>query len=253
MPFEKRTVMEQKHEFVVLAKRLEISFSELCRRYGISRKTGYKWVERFDSEGLNGLYEQTRRPKNHPSKTSKHKEELIIALRKDNPEWGAKKLHRLLENDQITGQYPYNEVPARSTINKVLKRNGLIQPKKSEIAKSWKRFEYESPNALWQMDFKGYFTMINRSRCHPLTITDDHSRFNIGLIACKNQTYNTVKDELTQVFRTYGLPEMILADNGSPWGSTGACTADGDRAYTRLERWLILLNIKMIHGRPYHP
>ena len=253
MPFNTKTIMEQKLDFVILALSKNRNFSELCHRFNISRKTGYKWLERYKSGGVNGLSELSRRPFNSPLKTSSNIENVIISLRKDNPEWGAKKLHRLLQNGLKEGVYNFENVPAQSTINKILKKNNLIHDRKRSNSNTWQRFEYEVPNELWQMDFKGFFPLLNQKRCYPLTITDDHSRYNISLAACKNETYNTVHTQLTRVFRRYGLPEKILADNGNPWGNAIKKGLDGQRYYTTLEKWLIQLQVKVIHGRPYHP
>jgi len=144
-------------------------------------------------------------------------------------------------------------IPCKTTITKILSRHGLIDPNRSKIFKDFERFVRQYPNELWQMDYKGWFRLLNKQQCHPLTITDDHSRFNLCLEACKNQQEVTVKNALINVFRRYGLPYMILTDNGGPWGSTGNESRDGIRFYTTLEKWLIQLNIKLIHGRPYHP
>jgi transposase InsO family protein len=135
----------------------------------------------------------------------------------------------------------------------MIKRNGLIEPGRSEKSKAWQRFEYDEPNDLWQIDFKGYFTMLDRKNCHPLSILDDHSRFNVGLFACSNQTNLTVRTHLIEVFEKYGLPDRILSDNGTPWGTCGQENEPGIRVFSAIEKWLIRLNIKLIHGRPYHP
>lgn len=253
MPFINQTVMEQKIDFVTLAIKSDTTFSELCSRFNISRRTGYKWLKRYKESGRDGLLELSRRPFNSPNQTSSETQELIIQLRQDNPEWGAKKLERLLENGLKEGIFNIKNVPAQSTINKILKKNNLISNRKSSASNKWKMFEYEAPNELWQMDFKGFFPLLNRKRCYPLTITDDHSRYNITLSACENETYNTVHTQLIKVFQKYGLPEMILADNGNPWGTSSKGRIDGQRYYTSLEKWLMQLNIKVVHGRPYHP
>ena len=133
-----------------------------------------------------------------------------------------------------------------STITEILRRHHRIDPKESKRHVRWKRFEYEAPNQLWQMDFKGHFAMAMK-RCHPLTILDDHSRFNVCLQACDNERGLTVQNKLASVFRVYGLPEVLLTDNGSPWG------ADRGNALTLLTVWLIRLGIRVIHGRPRHP
>src|SRR5262249_28011286 len=110
----------------------------------------------------------------------------------------------------------------------------------------YQRFEHDAPNCLWQMDFKGHFA-TQTARCHPLTVLDDHSRFAVGLQACPDQRTETVKDRLTHIFRRYGLPQRMTRDNGSPWGS------DADHRFTPLTVWLMRLDIRVSHSRPYHP
>lgn len=244
--------MEQRQKFAMLACQPDANLSLLCRRFEISRKTGYKWIERYKQSGAEGLNDHSKCPKTSPLQTSKAMEQRIIELRNENPEWGAKKLHKLLENERSKGLFTL-PVPARGTITRILHRHGLISAQKSLQAKHWQRFEYEHPNELWQMDFKGPFALLDSSKCYPLTITDDHSRFNIGLFACSNQRYETVRQWLCRVFETYGLPDKILTDNGSPWGATGQIAEDGERVFTTMDKWLISHQIKLIHGRAYHP
>jgi transposase InsO family protein len=245
--------MSQRTEFCMLASKPGSNMSDLCQRFNITRRTGYKWVQRYQEEGLPGLRDKSRRPERFPNRTSDEIEQYVVGLRKNDPEWGAKKLHKILFTHMGSGLYAYSTIPCKNTITKILKRNGLISPNRSKQAESFDRFEHDYPNELWQMDYKGYFRLLNKEICHPLTITDDHSRYNICLEACKNQQEITVRQALTNVFRKYGLPYKILTDNGSPWGTTGNDSADGIRSYTALEKWLIQLNIKLIHGRPYHP
>jgi len=138
-------------------------------------------------------------------------------------------------------------VPAPSTITEILRRNNQLDPEEARKHQPWQRFEAETPNRLWQMDFKGHFPLAHGGRCHPLTVLDDHSRFALGLRACGNERRITVQNDLTAIFRRYGLPERILVDNGSPWGYTW------EYQHTRLSAWLIRLGIKVIHARPHHP
>ncbi len=245
--------MNQRLEFVLFSNQSGSNINALCRKFGISRRTGYKWIERYEQEGNSGLKDRSRKPHNSPGKTNPPIEQCIIDLRKKYPVWGAKKLHRILLNTQLKGLYPFNCVPCVGTIGNIIRRNGLISKTRSDQTWKYKRFEYADPNDLWQMDFKGDFKMLNSKRCYPLTILDDHSRFNLCLWACSNQQRLTVKQELTRVFKEYGLPNMILCDNGGPWGTAGSEPIQGGKAFTKLEKWLILLNIKLIHGRPYHP
>lgn len=253
MPFTTQSIMSQRVEFCLLASKFGSNLSDLCRRYKITRRTGYKWIARYSSEGISGLIDRSRRPNHFPNQTSSDIEQYVISLRKNDPEWGSKKLHRLISNDKKVGKYKYEKVPCKETITRILGRNGLIDPNRSKLNEGFERFVRQYPNELWQMDYKGWFKLLNRQQCHPLTITDDHSRFNICLQACKDQQSETVKNALESVFRKYGLPYMLLTDNGGPWGAAGAEPAGGFRCFTSLEIWLIQLNIKLIHGRPYHP
>lgn len=253
MPFIELSIMSQRIEFCMLASNPGSNMSDLCHRFNITRRTGYKWLQRYQEEGLLGLKDKSRRPNHFPNKTSDEIDQYVVGLRKNDPEWGAKKLHRILFAHKKRGMYTYSTVPSKNTITRILKRNGLISPDHSKQSEGFERFEHMYPNELWQMDYKGYFLLLNKEICHPLTITDDHSRYNICLEACKNQQEITVRQALINVFRKYGLPYKILTDNGSPWGTTGNDLADGIRSYSALEKWLIQLNIKLIHGRPYHP
>lgn len=252
MPFENKSVMEQRLEFCLLATKKSMSFNMLCERFKISRPTGYKWLYRYQINGVEGLSDLSRRPKTFPSKTPKDVEDFIVKQRIEDDPWGAKKIHKILKDKQAKGEYPFEKLPCKNTLTKIFERNGLICDAKRHKKQEWQRFEYEHPNNLWQMDFKGVFKLLDRSSCYPLTILDDHSRFNIGLFACKNQTHQTVKDHLIYVFRKYGLPDMILCDNGPPWGSFGQIV-EQPHNYTKLEKWFIRLDIHPIHGHPYHP
>jgi transposase InsO family protein len=164
----------------------------------------------------------------------------VVQLRQQHPAWGARKLRRLLENQGLKG------VPAPSTITEILRRHGLLEKDEVPAPGPYKRFERKQPNELWQMDFKGHFAMGDRSRCHPLTVVDDHSRFSIVLQACANEQGETVQGALTGAFRVYGLPEAMLMDNGSPWG------AGFESPWTPLTVWLLKLGVRVLHGRPYH-
>jgi transposase InsO family protein len=253
MPFIELSIMSQRLEFCIMASKDASNLSDLCRRFNITRRTGYKWLQRYQDEGLLGLEDQCKRPDNFPNQVATYIEHYVVKLRESDPDWGAKKLHKIICNHKEQGTYLHPTIPCKTTITKILKRNGLISSNSSKQSKCFERFEYEYPNELWQMDYKGYFKLLNKEICHPLTITDDHSRFNICLKACENQKETTVKQSLINVFRRYGLPNMILTDNGAPWGTTGNEPVDGIRSYSTLEKWFIQLNIQLIHGRPYHP
>jgi len=255
MPFEDVSAMSQRLDFVCLALGPQANIRELCRRFGISSRTGYKWIHRYQQDGIQALQEQSRRPKNSPRETPQQMQEQIRKLREKHPAWGARKLAARLN---AMGQ---QDVPHPSTITQILRRADLIDPKQSDKHKAHQRFERSEPNALWQMDFKGHLPMGERQsleegqsvdgRCHPLTILDDHSRFSLCIAACANERYETVRDVLIPCFERYGMPYQILCDNGAPFGSPYSDT--GIRSYTRLEVWLMRQQITTIHGRPAHP
>ena len=238
MPWKGQTMEEQREEFVKRVLSCEASKSALCREYGISRPTGDKWIERYQSGS--GLANRSRAPQLRPNKTSSDVEEAIVELRRKHPAIGAKKLKRMLENMDI-------QAPAYSTINAILHRNGLITHESSLAATPYKRFEKARPNEMWQADFKGHFVMNDGQRCHPLTIVDDNSRYLICLDAKENERYHGVRSSLEAAFERYGLPEVILCDNGNPWGTSQSV------GYTQLEIWLMDLGILTKHGRIRHP
>jgi transposase InsO family protein len=239
MPWKETTNMSQKEEFLEQAKADGVNFSALCRLFGVSRKTGYKWLKRgADAAGLSDL---SRRPHHSPRRTAEMIEAQVLEVRKHHKAWGGRKIRRVLQNQGN------QQVPAASTITAILHRHEQIDPDEAQKHKPMQRFERERPNELWQMDFKGYFALSAGGYCHPLTVIDDHSRFLVGLKACPNQTSETVKTQLTSIFQRFGLPERMLMDNGSAWGF------DQESRHTTLTAWLIQLGIAISHGRPYHP
>ncbi len=240
MPWEEVSTMSLRKEFVMLALQDGANRRELCLRFGISPKTGYKWLNRYMSEGPAALADRSRRPKRSPNATEPALERAVVELRQAHPAWGGRKLQRRLS------RLGHRALPSPSTITAILHRHGLIEPEASQKAQPFVRFEHEAANQLWQMDFKGHFAMTT-GRCHPLTVLDDHSRFNLTLHACPDEQGVTVQGVLTQTFRRYGLPERMLMDNGAPWGS------DANHPLTPLTVWLIRLGVGVSHSRPYHP
>ncbi|HJV34677.1 IS481 family transposase [Geomonas sp.] len=240
MPWQEVDTLTLRTEFVMLATREGCNISQLCRHFGISRDKGYKWLRRFAESGAAGLENHSRKPHNSPNKTDELIEEAIINLRRQHPAWGGRKLKARLEAIGFEG------VPAPSTITAVLHRHGLIDPSQSSKHTAYTRFEHDRPNALWQIDYKGPIP-THRGQCHPLTALDDHSRFNVVLLACPDETARTVINALTDAFRRYGLPDRMTMDNGSPWGG------DESVDLTVVTAWLIRLGIGVSHSRPYHP
>lgn len=239
MPWETKDIMSLREEFVHLATQEGANRRELCRRFGISPQTAYKWLRRFHTHGLAGLIDQSRRPQHSPTLTSETLQSEIVQLRQRHPAWGGRKISRRLEDLGLGSVAP-------STVSSVLHRHGLIEVG-VEYRQAWQRFEHEVPNALWQADFKGYFETLS-GRCMPLTVIDDHSRFNLVLHACDNARGETVRDCLETAFRRYGMPVRMNFDNGAPWG----CPNQPGQV-TSLELWLVRLGIRISHSRPYHP
>jgi transposase InsO family protein len=247
-------------EFCEAAVAAGANVSSLCRQYGISRKTGYKWlkvwhgVEADSASGRDAdaarrvvMADRSRRPHTSPERTPDRVESVILAARDRHPVWGARKLLAWLGADESRRDgVSVLALPAASTATAILRRHGRITPEESDRHRAFQRFERAAPNDLWQMDFKGHFA-AGASRCHPLTVLDDHSRYSIGIEACDNERCDTVQARLTHLFRNHGLPGQILCDNGPPWGD--ACQ-DG---YTALEVWLMRLGVSVTHGRPRHP
>jgi transposase InsO family protein len=239
MPWREVSVMDQRREFVMLALQEGANRRELCRRFGISPPSGYKWLERF-AEGDTELSDRSRCPHDSPGRSKASTEQRVLTIRDAHPAWGARKIAKCLERDG-------HEVPAISTVHAILLRHGRIVPPPGTPGQPYQRFEKEAPNLLWQMDFKGHMPLGDGSSCHPLTMIDDHSRFALCLKACANEQGDTVRDHLTTTFRRYGLPEAMFVDNGGPWGFTV------DEPWTRLGVWLLKLGVGVIHSRPYHP
>lgn len=239
MPWQSRRTVDLRTEFIDLYASGQLSMSELCRRFQISRKTGYKWLRRYHDQGIVGLEDQSRVPCSQPLRTDESLESLILACRERYPDWGGRKLKRVLENEGYQG------LPAPSTITEILRRQGQLRDQRHE-RRAFIRFEHPFPNDLWQMDFKGHFR-VGGGRCHPLTVLDDCSRYSLCLQACADEQTPTVQAALTHTFERYGLPRRMTMDNGTPWGGGGFSR------FSRLTVWLIEQGIAVGHSTPYHP
>ena len=239
MPWSLLSMSALREEFVRLAGAEDASVRSLCRRYGVSAKTGYKWLARFKREGVKGLEDRSRRPVSSPRRSDSATEDAVLALRERHPAWGGRKIAAALERQA-------GAAPSPSTVTAILRRHGVTIGAFGGGAAPFARFEHAAPNDLWQMDFKGHVAM-RQGRLHPLTVLDDHSRFSVVLAACSDQTTDTVKVQLIKAFRRYGLPMRIMTDNGSPWG-------DGPGSpFTPLGVFLIEQGVRIGHSKPYHP
>jgi transposase InsO family protein len=238
MPWRSTDVHEQRMRFVVRAASGQETMADLCREFGVSRTTGYRWRRRFQQAGsLTGVVERSRRPLHSPSRTAEGSEQRVVALRQKYA-WGAKKLEVLLREE---GR-PLTVV----TINRILKRQGLVR-KKDSHPPALQRFERSEPNQLWQMDGKGEYRGGEAS-CYPLSILDDHSRYAVGLYGLRAFTAEQVYPCVVRTFERYGVPEAMLMDRGTVWWGT-----QNGYGLTWLSVRLIEQGIRLLYGRVNHP
>lgn len=241
MPWQEVSTMSLRQEFVALARSRAIAFSSLCQRFGISRKTGYKWMDRAESSDTGALQDRSRRPLHSPRRTAPELQALVVALRRQHPAWGGRKLAHWL------ARHGHTDLPAPSTITHILRRHGLIGYDGPAPHAPYQRFEHAQPNDLWQMDFKGDFA-TGTGQCHALTVLDDHSRYNLVLKSCSSENTREVKAHLTECFTRYGLPVRFNADRGQPWGAPREV-----HGLSQLSVWLLRLGIRIGFSRPNHP
>ena len=236
MPWKERTVEELREEFVQAAAGNSRNFSALCREFGITRKTGYKWIAR--SQNGETMQNRSRKPHSVANRTAPEIEQQIVAIRQTHPGWGARKiLHVLGETEPCP--------PCVKTVNNILNRYHCIDKEESLKHMPHTRFEKESCNEMWQVDFKGEFRMQDGNYCFPLDIMDDHSRFAIRVEA-DTHTAGRVIPTFREAFYEYGMPDSILSDNGAQF-------AGFRQGYTQFEKWLMNHDVLPIHGRIKHP
>jgi len=246
MPWKWSTPMEQRMKFVEAYRQGTLGMTELCCRFGVSRKTGYKWLERHRAGGQPGLADRSRAPRSHPNQVSDRVRDLLVRERDRHPHWGVKKLVPVLERE-----HPEIQWPVLSTAHAVLVRAGRVEPggqRRGGVRKyRQEQLEADRPNAVWTADYKGDFLLGNGRRCYPLTVSDAYSRF---LVACE-ALYGTDEAHARQVFEAafyeYGLPDVIRTDNGIPFAAMGA------GQLTRLAVFWLKLDIVLDRIRPGHP
>jgi transposase InsO family protein len=239
MPWQEQSRMSMREEFVSLAQQEGANVAALCRGYGISRKTGYKWLARAVA-GETDFADRSHRPQHVPHRTDATVEEAVLALRDAHPAWGGRKLHHALARQGVV-----QPIPAPSTITAILRRHNRLPPP-VRPCRDYQRFVADAPNDLWQIDFMGQ-PDLPTGKVHPLTVLDDHSRFALLVAACATEQAEIVAAHVLMLFRRYGLPRRILTDNGSPWGTAGT------PGLTALEASWLRLGIAVAHGRPWHP
>lgn len=218
MPWSETRPMDQKTQFIADYLRQSLDMTELCQLYGISRKTGYKWIGRYVELGPQGLEDRSRRPDCHPNQTASDIVEALIQGRQRHPTWGAKKLLAIVEK-----KHPEWSLPGRSTVCEILSRHGLVSKKRRRrvIGHPGKPMaQMLAPNDIWCADFKGQFKTGDGIYCYPLTVTDGYSRY---LLACQGLPTTSAaeaKPVFTRLFKEYGLPQRIRSDNGVPFATT---------------------------------
>jgi len=244
MPWKECHKMDERTKFIGRLLEGE-KMIDVCRAFGISRKTGYKFRERYLKQGLEGISDLSRAPKRHPNQTSKEIEELIVSLRKEKGTWGPKKLKARLER-----LYPGLIMPAHSTIGEIIRRYGLPVHKRRRRRKGYyptSLRESKGPNDIWCVDFKGQFRLGNKRYCYPLTVTDHYSRYLIGCESLENTKIYPTLEVFEELFQRYGIPKVIRSDNGTPFASCGL------NGWTKLSVWWLRLGIELEHIEPGHP
>lgn len=237
MPWRSESVMDQRVEFVLRAKEGEESLAALCRDYGISRPTGYLWLQRYQRmRSVSGLAEHSRRPWHSPRRSSEEVTAAVLAVRQETG-WGGPKIAKVLERQGL--------LVAPATAQRILKRAGRVEPQ--QPAKTKLRFAREQCNELAQMDFKGEYS-LGRQKCYPLSLLDDCSRYLHGLWPLSSTGGAGVKQSLEGYFRAQGVPLSLLLDHGTPWFST-----TNGQGLTWLAVWLLKQGVGLRYSGVGHP
>jgi putative transposase len=245
MGWKETCIMEERFKFIQECQSGDESLAELCRRYGVSRKTGYKWLERYREDGLDGLRDQSRAADCHPNEVLEEVAGEVLEMRRRHPHWGPAKLRVRLQREA-----PEIIWPAASTIGAILKRAGLTVPRKYRRKATPSQNplrQAAAANQVWSADFKGWFRCGDGRRCDPLTMTDGHSRFLLRCQAMEGMDERSAQAVMEASFREYGLPERIRTDNGEPFASVGV------GGLSRLSVWWIKLGIQPERIRPGKP
>jgi transposase InsO family protein len=235
MSWKESCAMTERVKFMLELERGEYTMSEACRVYGVSRKTGYKWLERYVMGGLEGLEDRSRAPLLHSNTVDEITVAMLIQARRSHPRWGPRKLL-----DWLMPKYPGKDWPAPSTVGEVLKRAGLVPPRKLGRRTTPYGAPFVSmnaPNAVWSVDFKGQFRTADMRLCYPLTLSDGFSRFLLSCRGLSSPNADAVRAWMERAFRSYGLPLAIRSDNGTPFASTGLA------GLSQLSVWWLKLGI----------
>ena len=246
-----RGLQHARVEFVMIAREADVNISEACRRFGISRRTGYKWLDRYETSGLDGLVERSRRPKSSPLQLSGDVVVELVKLHDAYEDWGPKKLRARLRRN---GACPDDKVPSLATVARLARRMGWTEakgrgrPTLPQAPSTEPLSVGESPNRVWTADFKGWWRTGDGRRCEPLTIRDFYSRYILCLRPMAWRSTEAVKQAFIETFQCYGLPDVIRSDNGSPFASI-----TGPAGLSRLSAWWLSLGIRPERTCPGHP
>lgn len=235
MPWSQTTTMHQRTLFIADHLRGIHCVTQLCAEYGISRKTGYKWIDRYIRRGASGLEDRSRRPHTSPRAAPEHVVNALVQLRHRHPTWGPKKLLKIL-----AGRHPDWSLPGRTATSDLLKRHGLVRRKSARrrIGHPGKpNLLITAPNQVWCADFKGQFRMGNGRHCYPLTVTDGFSRFLLGCHGLPSTAVVGAKPVFQRLFEEYGLPQYIRTDNGVPFATNTLARL------SRLSAWWVRLGV----------
>ena len=245
MPWTQTDPVTERQKFVMAVLKQRLAIAEACLQFGISRKTGYKWLARHAERGMAGLLDASRAPRQHPNQSSPEVEAAVLRVRKAHPTWGSKKILATLDRER-----PDEPWPARSTIDAILKRGGVVaargrrhrrQPSSPPVV------EAAAPNDVWSIDYKGWFRVGDGTRCDPLTVNDTFSRVSLECRAMEAPKSHDVRRRLEWTFRAFGVPKYMLSDNGPPFGSTGL------GRLSRLGVWLVRIGVQPILIQPGRP
>lgn len=247
MPWKESCVMDQRKEFVIESMRADVNFTELCRRFSVSTKTGYKWKKRFIEEGFAGLMDQSKRPVCSPSQISEDMILEIIRLKIKKKHWGPLKIREIYSQ-----KHPDIPLPSLSSFERILKKAGLVEKRRKKRRGDGIRIENPvaatRPNQVWTVDFKGWWYTPEKEKINPLTIRDEYSKFIFSIKALEKGDIYNVRKEFERVFRQYGMPDVIRSDNGPPFASMSSLLG-----LTKLSVWWMALGIKLDRIEPGSP
>jgi putative transposase len=246
MPWQEQSPMDLRMRFVIELHSEVFSMTELCRTYGISRKTGYKWAARYATDGPPGLADRSRRPHGHPATIPERTREALLAARRRFPTWSGAKLVQWLAKHE-----PGVAWPSRTTAYEVLRRHGAVRhrrsPRRAPLRPLRTLTVATAPNQVWTTDFKGEFRTRDGHWCHPLTLRDAFSRCVLRCDALAAETYAETRARFVRAFHKFGLPACVRSDNGRPFVSTGLA------GLSRLNVWWLQLGIRLERIAPGHP